>query len=425
MEEKVVLRGPLQFTSTWGGIPPAISGLEAGCVRGAVSLYHREDSRVAILRMAYYRSFARRGSLTLKPEGPVRRVLIYRLGSLGDTVVALPGYHLLARKYPDAERVLLTNFPVNAKAPASAAVLGESGLIHRYMRYTVGTRSLTELLRLVWEIRRFKPDLLVYMMDLRSFESIRRDRIFFRLAGVRRIVGLPDSEDMQRRLDEATGLYEQEAFRLGRLIAEVGDARAGDLESWDLRLTATEKETAKAELGALAGRPLIVCGPATKMQAKDWGRDNWRELLGRLGREYPEHGLALVGAQDDAEFSEYAARDWAGPKVNLCGRVSPRETAAVLAHADVFLGPDSGPMHLAASVGVACVIAFSAHGLPGVWFPMGRRHEIVYHKPECFNCGLETCVVMEKKCMRSITVDEMQQAVDRVLRRAVGVRANG
>ena len=55
-------------------------------------------------------------------------------------------------------------------------------------------------------------------------------------------------------------------------------------------------------------------------------------------------------------------RNGRGAKVNLCGRLTPRETAAVLEHAEVFLGPDSGPMHLAASVGVPCVIAFSAQG---------------------------------------------------------------
>ena len=77
----------------------------------------------------------------------IRKVLIHRLGSLGDMVVALPSLHLIARRFPDAERRLLTNFPVNAKAPAAAAVLGESGLVHGYMQYTVGTRDLGELLR--------------------------------------------------------------------------------------------------------------------------------------------------------------------------------------------------------------------------------------------------------------------------------------
>ena len=355
----------------------------------------------------------------MSSQSPIRRVLIYRLGSLGDTVVALPCYHLLARLFPHAERRQLTNFPVNAKAPASAAVLGESGLVQGYMRYTVGTRHLGELLWLAWRIRRFNPDLLIYLMALRDPASIRRDQLFFRLAGVKRIVGLPVGDDLNRRLNPGTGLYESEALRLGRSIAELGDVEAEKRENWDLRLTAAERQTAATALGSLAGRPLIVCGPATKMQAKDWERDNWRELVGRMQASYPEHGLALVGASHDAEFSEYAAQRWTGPKVNLCGTISPRETAAVMEHAQVFLGPDSGPMHLAASVGVPCVIAFSAHGLPGVWFPNGNQHQIVYHQPECFNCGLETCIVKQKKCMRSITVDEMERAVARVLRPAV------
>lgn len=352
-------------------------------------------------------------------DTPVRRILIYRLGSLGDTVVALPCFHLLERLYPRAERFLLTNFPVHAKAPAAAAVLGSSGLVHGYIRYTVGTRNIGELLRLARKIRRFKPDLLVYLMDLRQERSIRRDEIFFRLAGVRQIVGLPTGENLRRRFDFATNKYESEAYRLCRLMDEMGDANPGDAANWDLRLTGDERKVAEKALGPLAGKPLIVCGPGTKMQAKDWGKENWRALLGRLHAAYPEHGLALVGVREEAAVSDFAAADWHGAKVNLCGRLTPRETAAALEHADLFLGPDSGPMHLAASVGVPCVIAFSAHGLPGVWNPVGEQHQIVYHQTECFNCGLETCIEMEKKCLRSITVDEMQRAVDRALKRRV------
>ena len=79
------------------------------------------------------------------------------------------------------------------------------------------------------------------------------------------------------------------------------------------------------------------------MQAKDWGQDNWRDLLARLNTAYPGFGLVLVGAREDATVADYAAQEWTGPKANLCGRLSPRETAAVLAHGRVFLGPDSAP----------------------------------------------------------------------------------
>ncbi len=355
------------------------------------------------------------GRSSLLPDSRIRKVLIYRLGSLGDTVVALPCFHLIERVFPQSERVLLTNFPVHAKAPPAAAVLGDSGLVHGYMRYTAGTRSVAELLRLAWQIRRFSPDVLVYLMPARAPQQVRRDRWFFRLAGMRRIVGLPGDGELKHRFDAATGLYEAEASRLARAVAELGDAQIGEPANWSLRLTPCEREAAALAMGSLAGRPAIVCGPGTKMQAKDWGADNWQELLTQLHAQFPGYGLALVGAQEDAEVSEHAARNWAGAKVNLCGTLSPRETAALLEHAAVFLGPDSGPMHLAACVGVPCVIAFSARGLPGVWYPAGRQHQVIYHQTSCYGCNLETCTVEARRCLTSITVAEMAAAVGRVL----------
>jgi ADP-heptose:LPS heptosyltransferase len=314
-----------------------------------------------------------------------------------------------------AERRLLTNFPVHAKAPASAAVLGGSGLVTGYMRYTAGTRSPLELLRLIAEIRRFRPEVVVYLMHTRSPQAVRRDRLFFRLAGVPRLLCVPQAEKEKFRFDPATGLYEREVARLARLTAELGDAGPLDLANWDLMLSAAERAAAQAALAPLAGHPLIVCGPGTKMQAKDWGQGNWRTLLARIDADYPGHALALVGAQEDASVAAHAAEHWSGAMVNLCGRLTPRETAAVLEHARIFLGPDSGPMHLAAAAGIPCVIPFSAAGLPGIWFPPGHKHQVVYHQTPCCGCYREKCNVAGHPCLSTITVDEMAAAVARAM----------
>jgi ADP-heptose:LPS heptosyltransferase len=359
----------------------------------------------------------------LPSEPPIRRVLVYRLGSLGDTVVALPCYRLIARLFSGAERRLLTNFPVNGKAPASAAVLGDTGLFHSYMRYTVGTRRPDELLRLAWQIRRFRPDLLIYLMFVRPWKSVVRDRTFFRLAGVRRIVGISvTDQELKHLFNPATGCFETEASRLARLISEVGDAAVDDLANWSLSLNNAERQAAANALGALGPLPLIVCGPGTKMQAKDWGQENWRALLNRLHATYPSHALVLVGAAEEAALAEFVSAEWNGRKVNLCGRLTPRETAAVIERGQIFLGHDSGPMHLAASVGTPAVIAFSAAGIPGAWFPAGPRHQIVYHRTSCCNCQLETCTVEARRCMTSITVSEVHAAAVRALRGEPGQR---
>src|ERR1700748_1733167 len=97
-----------------------------------------------------------------------KRVLIYRLGSLGDTLVALPSLHLIARAFPEAERRLLTNFPVAGKAPPAGGILENTGLVDGYFRYTVGTRNIVALAKLWWELRKWQPDVLVYLGSARG-----------------------------------------------------------------------------------------------------------------------------------------------------------------------------------------------------------------------------------------------------------------
>jgi ADP-heptose:LPS heptosyltransferase len=362
-----------------------------------------------------------------------RRVLVYRLGSLGDMLVALPALHLVERAFPAAERRMLTNVPVSSKAPAAAAILEGSGLVQGYMRYAVGTRSVWELLGVWWQIARWRPQVLVYLAAPRGVKAAQRDEAFFRLCGVRRIVGVPLTEGMQRNYygaatggkDQAMGdgNLEPEAARLVRCIGELGAAgdiadpgRLNDPASWDLHLSAEERERAAGAIGAEAlAVESIAVSVGTKVQAKDWGKENWRALLGKMAAEFPGRALLLLGVAEESEASEFAAEGWrangGGVVVDLCGELTPRESAAAIARARLFVGHDSGPMHLAAAVGTPVVAIFAARNIPRQWFPFGKKHRVVYHRVECWGCGLETCLEQQKKCLMSIGVEEVMDAV--------------
>jgi len=349
-----------------------------------------------------------------------KRVLIYRLGSLGDTLVAMPALHLIARAFPEAERRMLTNFPVNVKAPPAAAVLENTGLVHGYFRYATGTRSPSELLSLWWQLVRWRPQVLVYLGGARGVESARRDASFFRLCGIQRLIGVPVTEVMQRnRWQDSEQALEPEGARLARNIFELGDARLDDPASWSLNLTSEERARAAEVLLPASGRPIIAVSVGTKVQSKDWGRENWRALLGRLAAFYPGYALILSGSPQESDASEFAADGWrqasGGCVINLCGVLTPRESAAAFARARLFIGHDSGPMHLAAAVQTPCVAIFAARNKPRVWFPYGRQHRVIYHRTDCWGCGLETCIVEQKKCITSITVDEVLAQIRSVL----------
>ncbi len=345
----------------------------------------------------------------------IERVLIYRLGSLGDTVVALPCFHQIARVFPHAERRLLTNVPVHSKAPAAYAVLEGSGLIAEddsYLRYPVGTRNFTELLALRQQIRAWRPQVLVYLTVRRRWQEVARDAAFFHLCGIPRIIGAPFSRDARsNRFDDASGLYEPEASRLARSIHALGTVDLHDPANWDLRLTPTEEATAQSRIWPLDGRPFFACSIGTKVQAKDWGVDNWSVVLRTLAQQYPTMGLVLIGAQEERATSDLAASMWQGRVVNLCGSLTPRESAAVLAEAQFFLGHDSGPMHLAAAVQTRCVAVFAARNRLAVWFPWGEGHKILYHRTDCWGCELETCIAQKKKCLTAISPQAVLEAV--------------
>lgn len=328
-----------------------------------------------------------------------RPLVIYRLGSLGDTIVALPALHAIARAFPRARRVALTNFPVTSKAAPLETILGGSGLIDGAISYPVGTRSVRELLNLRSRLRSLDADTLVYLTAARGLLAAWRDVLFFKLCGFKRIIGAPLNADLQHCRVDARELQEPEASRLARCVSALGPIDLDDPANWDLRLTAAEQQAGQAVAAPLSGAPYLAINMGGKAWQKDWGESNWRALIAAIAARHPGWGLLVVGAQADSERARALGRTWPGTLVDACGRLGPRESAAAMQGAAAFVGHDSGPLHLAAACGVGCVGLFGNFNQPRKWHPLGPRHQII-HRME----GLDT-----------ITVPEVLDALARVL----------
>jgi len=344
---------------------------------------------------------------------PVKRVLIYRLGSLGDTVIALPCFHLIAEAFPNANIYVLTNTVTNSKASHTRSILGESGVVHDYISYSAGLRNIKGLLELRKKIRILDPDVLVYLQGSRGRLIAYRDALFFKTCGIKKMVGVPFTEALQKNSWIAEEqCCEYEASRLVRCISYLGSGKLNDRKSWELNLAEHETQRARKVLRGIGKElPIIVCSVGGKVEVNDWGAANWCQLIERLSDRYKGFALVLVGAEVEHTLCELVGHSWKGKKLNLCGQLSPRESAAVLGKAALFIGHDSGPMHLAAAMGTPCVAIFSARNKPKVWFPYGNNHHVIYHKTECYGCGLEVCKLEGKKCITSITVKEVEDTV--------------
>ncbi len=342
-----------------------------------------------------------------------KHILIYRLGSLGDTIIALPCFHQVKKAYPNAKITVLTNKPVMSKAAALEAVLGTGYFYDNVLHYPVGTRDFKLLFGLVKQIRSLKIDTVVNLTATRSKISGKRDWLFFKAAGVSKLIGFTTpAEAMNFENNIIGGNIKWEAKRLIEQIEILGKIHLDNDQYWDLKLTEQEKMAADVILQHLpATAPIITVGTGTKAQTNDWGRENWLQLITNLRLQLPGWKLLVIGATEESGLADECLELWGNDGLNLCGKTSPRVSAAILKKTMIYVGHDSGPMHLAACVGTPCVGIFSGRNAYGRWLPRGNNNKIIYHKTSCNGCGLEVCIKEKKRCILSISVGEVAAAV--------------
>ena len=300
------------------------------------------------------RGSSRRGIVDLRT---IRSLAVVRFDGLGDLVVTAGFLRELRRALPDVRIILVIRREWEDLFRACPHVDDVLGLaLTPYPRFAVVHRLIDVVQfcrRELWS--RKVEAVLVAQSSFVYYDA--RYFAFFSGAGIRwgrRLASNPETLATRRLLtrvdvEPATG-HEADLLMewLGRLGLPVGDPH---LElSWDTAATAT----AQRLLGPRHGTgPRVVLGIGASQGPKVWPLDRFIEIGRRLRGLGAQ--LVLIGADDlegpAARFSEALG----GGILNLTGKLRLQETAAVLSQSDLFVGNDSGPMHVAAAVGVPVV----------------------------------------------------------------------
>jgi ADP-heptose:LPS heptosyltransferase len=209
---------------------------------------------------------------------------------------------------------------------------------------------------------------------------------------------------------------EAEGDFLVRLLRDEGLIDPEKSYDPDLRLTtnelATSREWLDRELATRAGAPLIGVAPGSKWESKIWDEERFAQVVERLIRSHEIIPVIFGGGEDREKGQRLIGRWKTG--VNAAGVLNVRRAAAALESCRLYLGNDTGTMHLAASVGTPCVAIFSALDLIGRWYPFGTENEIFRRSVECEGCYSPTCF-NNNKCLDLITADEVYDACVRIL----------
>ena len=347
-------------------------------------------------------------------------IIVFRTGQLGDIIVSLPAMLEVRKRHPSSSLILMSDQDPHSQF-CSWELIRHLGWFEDSILYNsrvTGFVKIVNVLRALLQARRKGVQIIYYLsQDRRSQFKLCLDRLLFRI-----IAGIPNCYGFN-----AVKYPPKSALQLPKVrpdwerlvrVAKSGAPETGE-DPFDFRLPIPNQAQADArhlmqEAGIRTDEPLVAIGPISKMQAKCWPLERFEELGRRLLKEFSTLQLLLVGSNKDREPCERLKQAWAERAFNLAG-LSVLESAAVLMQCHLFIGNDSGAMHLAGSVGLPCAAIFSCRDYPGLWDPFGKENMIFRSEVDCCGCLLTVCRKNDILCLRKISADAVYEPIHRFL----------
>ena len=337
----------------------------------------------------------------------VRRVLVVRLRSIGDTVLTTPSLFAVRRFLPHTKIDILLEDWV-------APVLEGSDLIDRVI--TLPRDSASARARVARELRSARYDV-VYNLHGGTTATF-----LTRATGAKHRVGLENYQYARLHNHVAPSpltiwqkprlhSVEQQLALIGWTGVPVTDRPATRLAVTDsASISVAEK---LKELGFDGSESIAMIHPTAAFNTKQWSVENFA----RVTEELRERGLApvIVVAPNEKETAEVLIAESSSSPAFLSDLSLP-DVTALASRAKLFVGNDSGIAHIAAAAGAPCVVVFGSSNR-NHWRPWTTQpNEIVFEELPCQPCHGYFCAEFEKpECILRVPVERVVAAVDRIL----------
>ena len=333
-----------------------------------------------------------------------KRILVVKLDHLGDVILATPVFSNLRQAYPDAERHALTGTwsrVVLERHPDVKTVFDYNS--PAFCRSGKPT-SLREAFRLYRELRRQKYDLVVELRgDWRttgfSFLRLTRHRLSRAALQIENKLGLArfsGTHETTRNLDLLRHAGIPTPCQNATFSVTTAD------EKWGSDFLGSHKIDKQS--------PLVAIHPGSPIPLKRWCPERYAELadwlIARKGTQ-----ILFVGVKEEVPIVTEIQRRMQGASINIAGETTLTQLASILRACNMFIGNDSGPMHLAAAVGTP-TIGLYGPGDPTRFAPIGVTCQTIRRKLDCSPCSGTTCRFGKKGCMSEIQVTDVIQVLE-------------
>jgi heptosyltransferase I len=340
-----------------------------------------------------------------------RRILIIKLGSIGDVVHTLPALADLKQSFPEAE----IDWLVESKA--RVLLSGNPWLhdvveidTHRWRR-SWSLAALAEMGRIASRLRSRRYDVAL------DFQGLWKSAVLGRISGARKLIGF----DRTTLKEPGCRMFYDEQVQPAPAVRHVIDIYKELLRSlgvtpgphrFHLSVPTEDEQSISQQLSSRHINDFVILNPGGGWDTKNWAPENYALLHDKLSQETGLPGVLTWGPGEEPLVERILRACSGTPPVAFPATLL--QLVALLKRASLFVGGDTGPLHLAAACGTPIVGIFGPTD-PLRNGPFSSADIVVSHRVPCGPCYKRTCPIHNKECLRLVQVDEVFRAALRRL----------
>lgn len=338
-----------------------------------------------------------------------KNILIIKPSSIGDVIHALPFLKAIRGRYPNAAISWLIKRGID-ELIRDNSYLDEIILFERkrwggFDDIGYKFKGLTEFIR---ELRRKRFDLVI------DLQGLFRSGIITYLSGADYRIGFANAREFSSIFYNYKVSHPPIEMHAVDRYLFIAKELGADITQKDFTINIPVKE--KIYIDGLIGkdkkRPLIAVNPSARWETKMWPLKRYAELIDTIAAKLKAQPVLIGSMEDEVRINELSSMTKSKP-LNLSGKTSLLQLAALLKKVDLLITNDSGPMHIAAAVGTP-VIAIFGPTRPVRTGPYGNGHVVLQSNLPCIRCLKKRCD--DLKCMEAITVNNVLTAVKGILK---------
>jgi heptosyltransferase-1 len=346
------------------------------------------------------------------------KILILRLSAVGDVIRTLPAIKFLKENYPSSFITWIVEEPSQALLESQPEV--DEVILFPRKKWTKGMKSLWGLWGTIGEMRGFVKSLRKQRFDVvLDFHGILKTGLLSFLSGSPKRIGYDRRSTKEGNFLFSSFKVKLPKERISRIQRNLALLKGMGLEvkelKYNLHIPPGDREYVASFLRASSEslkRPLIAIHPGTSSKTlfKRWMPDQYAQLADRLIRELNATVLFTWG-DEELEWVEGIRKEMRKPSLLGPKTESLTQLGELYKHCDLYIGGDTGPMHIASFAGIPIVVIYGPTD-PIENEPFGN-HIKVRREVGCNPCHKYSC--KDLACIKAISADEVFKATKEIL----------